>query len=72
LWKFVEIGCSGAERDRSLDECNGGSVLAALMRDHAEQMQGMGLDGILGEDLPIAVLGFGESTGSVETEPFIE
>jgi hypothetical protein len=57
---------------RAFDEDRRGVVPAELVRDHAEQVQGVGVLGIRGEDPLVALRGLRQSPGPVMRERLLQ
>ena len=58
----MQRGVVRAQVDRALHEIGGGGVLALLMAQDAEQMQGVDVDGVGGEGREVIARGVVEST----------
>ena len=68
----VELGSLGVEVDRFAVHLEGGVWLANLEGDHAEEVPGVWVLGLLGEDLAVDVFGFGQSAGLVVLDGELE
>ncbi len=64
----VKGSLAGLDRDGLLDEADGGLRVLPVEFEEPEQMQGVGLTRLGGEDLPIERLGFSPLTGGVELD----
>jgi len=63
----VEFRAARIKGDGAADQFHGCIGLRLLKLDHAQQMQGIGMIGLAGEDLAIEGLGILESPGLMES-----
>src|SRR6185436_15692293 len=63
---IVGVGVAWRSVDRLLDELDGLAVAAALMIEHAQVVEGIGIAGLAGQDAPINRLRLGEGAAAVE------
>ena len=59
----LELGDVGAEGNGAGEQVCGDVVAAMLLREDAEEMEGVGVIGIDGDDLAVEVFGLGEVSG---------
>ena len=65
-------GGGGVVPDGLPDQFHGGSVIAGLMGDHAQQMIGVGVILIELENLPVGGFRVGQPPGLMRSQPFLK
>jgi hypothetical protein len=66
------LGASRIELDGPADEVEGIVEFASLAGDHAEEAEGVGVVGVVGEDITVDLGGFVEAASEVVVESLAE